>query len=170
MNARWMMIAVGIGAVLMVSGCAGAEQRPGSEPSADPTQSIQTAKADAQQADRALLQLLPSDLVTGVDQYPTGSLVSCSDNAKQWAGSTIFSVAESTSREAMLDEIESAAREHGMEVDRQRAVDGSTRLKVLRDRGASMFVGTYGKGPKLEISSFSHCFSVPDGFIPDPSY
>lgn len=167
---RGAVTALAVGFGLMLTGCSHGGTDAAAKPAADPTTSIQAAKADARRAERALLRLVPEDRVTNIDQHPTGSLVTCGEHQKQWAGSTRFSVGGDLSREDLIDEIERAAAEHGFRVEQDLAIDGSPRLQVHRDRSASMLVGTTGTGSQMKITSFSRCFAVPEDFIPDPSY
>lgn len=171
MRAMVVLVVVGLAMTLTMTSCNSAD-RGATAPrtSADITAVIASAKREARQAENRLLRNIPEGAIEKLSHYPTGSLVTCGSGQKQWASSSSLDVTAKTSRDTVLEELESAAKEEGLLVDRDVAVDGAPRLKISRGAGASMLIGPLGLGTNMDISTFSRCFNVPEGFVPDPAY
>lgn len=168
---RVLMVLAAVGLAITMTSCSSPDEGvPAPQTSADIAVVIASVKREARQAEKQLLQKIPEGSIEELSQYPAGSLITCGPGQKQWAGSSSFNVAAKTSRDTILDELESAAKQEGFQVDRDVAIDGAPRLKISRGAGASMLIGPLGDGVNMDINSFSRCFTVPEGFVPDPAY
>ncbi|MFZ6990767.1 hypothetical protein ACO0E1_02645 [Curtobacterium sp. RRHDQ66] len=153
--------------MVMVGGCS-QDSEPRSVQS--PEQRIAAVKEATQRVELELVGLIPAEKVVSVKQEELGSLLSCSDDADQWAGHSRLRLTPGVDSTALTDSLETAAKQKGFEVDRDAAVDGFPRLKVHTKSGISLLIGADGDGTEMRVSSFSACFSVPTDFVPDPSY
>ena len=139
---------------------------------ADPDLTLEEAKKTAMAMELELAAMVPADIVTSIDQHPTGVLLSCQgDRVYQWAGQTNVSVSSPPDSGAIVDAIVARYQKiEGYTASRDQRADNQPRAQVLGAYGADYLIGPSGDNTAIGISSFSPCFVLPEGMSSDGSY
>jgi uncharacterized protein YaaQ len=135
----------------------------------DPVARIKAAKSASQSAEQLVAGFVPKKEVKSLHQTRTGSLLACS-SGKQWSGNTTLSLVSGQDDSRLVDEISRRAEDSGFDVEQDKTRSGTPRVTLTADSGVSLLVGVWNDGTVVNIDSFSMCFSLPDGFLPEPSY
>ncbi|MCY1694849.1 hypothetical protein [Curtobacterium sp. SL109] len=161
---RWIVIGIAASVALLLNGCARSDQ-PQLE---TPSETIEKAKSATQDGVVQVADLAPDTLVQGLDQSPTGSLVSCRDG-KQWAGHATVTLRRSANAAAVIDGIEDSISDTEWIASRDTTGQGKSRLTLRSNSGLSLLIRPDG-GASINIASFSDCFALPSDFVPARSY
>ena len=168
---------IGIGVVLLVSvvlaGCLGVGSNGEAVSGVDTNLTLEGAKKTAMAMELELAAMVPADIVTSIDQHPTGVLLSCQgDRAYQWTGETNVTVSSPPDAEALVDTIVARYREtDGYTARRETTVvDDQPFAHVIGAYGAGYIVGPSADKTAVEISSFSPCFVLPEDMSPGDTY
>ena len=171
---RWYC---GVGVLLLagivLSGCLGGGVHGGSDVSGVNTQlTLEGAKKTAMTVERDLAAMVPADVVTSIDQHPTGVLISCKgDRAYHWAGQTNVIVSTLPDAGALVDAIVAKYQgKKGFAAERRTEMDGQPGVEVSGEYGAGYFVSPSVDKTAIEISSFSPCFVLPEDMSPGDTY
>jgi hypothetical protein len=161
---RRILIGVVAGAALLLNGCARSDQPQMETPSA----TITKAKSATQDGVVQVVDMAGDDLVQGLDQSPTGSLVSCRDG-KQWAGHATVTLRRGANAAAIIDGIEDSISDTEWSASRDKTGQGMSRLTLRSNSGLSLLIRPDGRA-SINIASFSDCFALPSDFVPARSY
>lgn len=132
---------------------------------------IDVAKSDTQGVESRIITRLPADMVASVEQQDQGVLLACDADSVNWAGGAIVTVQGSPDFATVLSEVKSE-----FDSDEKYRATLTTDsfdeplLEVESAAGARWLVGPMSDGTVLDISSFSPCFTTPEGMQPSDSY
>ncbi|WP_112421517.1 hypothetical protein, partial [Streptococcus agalactiae] len=124
------------------------------------------AKSETQAMEREIVELIPADLVTEVDQFPTGSLLSCDADTHSWTGRSVVAVAPGTNLDETLALIADHYEQQGVTVAKDTDVNGDARVQLQFSNGANYLISHDAVPRQLNISSGSPCFTLPEGVYP----
>lgn len=156
------MLTIGLVGVLMTFGCAS-----DGETRMDLT--ISTAKAIAQTGEMEVVKALPSAEVVGIDQVEMGSLVSCRGARNyRWAGAaTAALVADSDPLRVISGLFASYREREGWSASLESTAAGEPRLFLKGPEGEWLIVDGLSDPARIDMSSLSPCFHLPDGQSPN---
>lgn len=139
---------------------------------AEPDLTLEEAKKTTMAMELELAAMVPADIVTSIDQHPTGVLLSCQgDRVYQWAGQTNVVVSSPPDSGAIVDAIVARyLKTEEYTASRDQRIDNQPRAQVLGAYGADYLIGPSGDNTAIGISSFSPCFVLPEGMSSDGSY
>lgn len=135
----------------------------------DPVARIDAAKSASQSAEQRVAGFVPTKDVKSLRQTRTGSLLTCS-SGKQWSGDTTVGLVSRQDGSRLVDEMLRRAEDSGFDVEQDKTRSGTPRVTLTADSGVSLLVGVWNDETVVNIDSFSMCFSLPDDFLPEPSY
>ncbi|KTS01043.1 hypothetical protein [Microbacterium testaceum] len=133
--------------------------------------SLDGAKKLAQDLELEIVQSLPPELVTNVEQQDEGALLPCSrDGARQWAGGLTATIVGNAPPEEVIGVIADSfvGREH---FNISRREDQGDSIVTVRGPDQAVWVVRYIRPrAELDIDSGSPCIRLPDGVWPGGSY
>jgi hypothetical protein len=87
-----------------------------------------------------------------------------------WSGNTALRLTVEQDPVELADTIAEKAARRGFSVERDTTPSGTPRVTVTDESGVNVLVGVWKGGTVVDIDSFSMCFSLPEDYVPDPSY
>lgn len=148
---------------LTLAGCAA------SEPQKADGLTWQQAKQAAQQTENEIVALIPKGLVISSSQRPEGTLLSCADDQHQWSGRTTVTLVPGTEIETIVSKISAHYKTDGSLIPEEYTdISGDLTVQLIApDRRENYLVGSGTKdSDELEVTSFSACFTLPEGMYP----
>lgn len=129
--------------------------------------SWEEAKAQAQAMELEIAGLVPAEVVVGVEQKPTGVLLSCSETEWRWKGATTVTVVAGTEIEPIVRAIEADYAGSRFDLRTRLNIDGQYEVQLMSPQTAENYIVAEGFEPgQLRISSGSVCFTLPEDVWP----
>ncbi|WZH35970.1 MAG: hypothetical protein PIR02_14530 [Microbacterium enclense] len=133
--------------------------------------SVDDAKALAQRVEREISTVLPSSMLTDIEQQAEGAFLGCSrDGARQWAGGLTASVVGDPPPEDVIGVIADHYKSGGNYRVGLRQDHGDSLVNIAGDYGSLWIVRYIRDRAELDVDSFSPCIRLPDDVWPGGSY
>jgi len=167
MRARWGLIAVALGCVVALSGCAPAADEPDEQSGV----TWEEGKAQVQATEMEIASLIPDDVVARIDQKPEGTLFSCGEEQHRWKGSTTVVLLPEADATAVVKQLESDVKDVGrFDVESWVDVTDTYSVQLTSPGSAENHVLSEGEPHTIRIASGSVCFTLPEGVYPGGTF
>jgi len=167
MKTRWGLIAVALGCVVALSGCAPAAEEPNEEGNV----TLEEAKAQVQATELEIASLIPDDVVASIDQKPEGTLFSCDEEQHRWKGSTTVVLLPEADATAVVKQLESDVKDAGrFTVESWVDVTETYSVQLTLPGSTENYVLSEGEPHTIRIASGSVCFTLPEGVYPGGTF
>ncbi|WP_144764004.1 hypothetical protein [Curtobacterium sp. 9128] len=154
MNFKSVLAVVAV--LSLMTGCAMSEQ----QPKVSPTQ-LADAKHLTQRSEVQLVDLLPEEDVSGVEQLSEGTVLRCGDGF-QWSGRIRATLSDGVNADTAQEQIAEAATSRGDVVSEDRVSTGGRRYSIRTKDEVVLLVTVWDNGTMVNITSASPCFRLPD--------
>lgn len=133
------------------------------------------AKAATKEMTSKIVDLIPSEEVTGVDQHETGTLFSCDEARHRWHGYTFVGLIPGTDIESIVGRLEGAmpvlfSGRGDFDVTHYRDIADSLVVMVESSATSEGYIIGEGDPGTIVIDSWSECFTLPEGTYPGGSF
>ncbi|MCK2036169.1 hypothetical protein KZC51_08465 [Microbacterium sp. SSW1-49] len=156
----------GVLAGLVVAVCVGCDSAERGE-KVDESLTWEDAKATTQDVMKEIADLVPADVVVGVEHQESGRLFSCDPVGHRWKGVATVTIQPGTDIDAVVREIEQAFNDDSrFEMSSRTDGGGAYELHLTSSESAEGYlVGELGE-ETIQIDGGSACFVLPDDVYP----
>lgn len=160
-----------IGVLVALTGCA-ASDAPGPSEVTYQVAAIADVKEVTQTSESEVVNAIPSESVTKVEQRPKGSLLSCrGDRNFRWAGGTDVHAVPGTDMDAAANELaRSFVSRADWSVTREISTFGQPLVVLRNPAGEAIYITFDADDSWIFVDSFSRCFHLRDDESPHGFY
>jgi len=153
------------GLVFILAGCVSIVER------VDRDLSLPDAKTYTQGVEREIVDAIPNQLVTSIEQKATGTFLPCSQGGgQQWAGGLTAQAEPDVRPDELLGPIEEHFSGRG-DIAVNRRVEGEDSLLDVAGPHSSFWILRYDPvRAEIRVVSFSPCIYLPDDVWPGDKY